>query len=593
MHSDEFFQLQRAVAGRFSLVREIGRGGMGVVFAARDLTLERPVAIKLLPPALASSEELRRRFLREARTAAGLSHPHIVPIHSVEERDGLVYFVMALVEGESLGQRIRRAGPLPVAEAMRVVQETAWALGHAHARGVVHRDVKPDNILLDRDSGRVLVTDFGIAFAPGRDTPVDGVVVGTPSYMSPEQGRGEEPTSQSDLYALGVTAWMAVAGRGPFSGTDATTLLLQHASVPAPSLASARNGLPDTFVRAIDACLAKSPADRWESAEALAVALADERSKTAIVPAPVRAFLREWDGAGGEIGTAGTASVVAGLVSLAIQAAGTHSFNASILAVVYLLIAVLTGGLALERVGRLAMHARRLLRSGYDLRAVAQAMGRELPSRMEEDQAGTPDTARSTTATVAMGGAVSVGAFLLNWSTPDVGPFLPYVIAAVSVIAPTVTVRAAWSYWAKGRNESLWNRLGRGWLGRAIFRLAGVGIPAVATRALDDGEATVIVLGDEARRAFAALPAGQRAALHDVPSLVSQLEGEALRLRAAPPSPATASSRAQVMAALELLRLDLLKAGAAQLPAIELTDAIERVREIGRRVEGIVEAGDP
>ena len=147
-HAPEFFALQSAVAGRYSLVAEIGRGGMGIVFAARDVALDRPVAIKLLPPSLASSDDARRRFLREARTAASLSHPHIVPIHAVEERDGLVFFVMSLVDGESLGARVRRLGPLPPCEAMRVVQEVAWALGHAHARGIVHRDVKPDNILL-------------------------------------------------------------------------------------------------------------------------------------------------------------------------------------------------------------------------------------------------------------------------------------------------------------------------------------------------------------------------------------------------------------------------------------------------------------
>ncbi len=156
MLSEEFVLLQHAVAGRYSVVEEIGRGGMGVVYAARDVALDRPVAIKLLPPALSATEEPRRRFLREARTAASLSHPHIVPIYAVEERDGLVFFVMALVDGESLGQRIRRLGPLPSREALRVVQEVAWALAHAHARGVVHRDVKPDNIVLERDGDRAL-----------------------------------------------------------------------------------------------------------------------------------------------------------------------------------------------------------------------------------------------------------------------------------------------------------------------------------------------------------------------------------------------------------------------------------------------------
>ena len=163
--SPEFLALQQAVLGRYSLDRELGRGGMGIVFLARDVALDRPVAIKLLPPEMAASPRARERFLREARAAARLSHPHIVPVHAVEEHGALVLFVMAYVDGETLGARVRRAGALPAAEVMRVVQEVAWALAHAHAHGVVHRDVKPDNILLERESGRALVADFGIARA--------------------------------------------------------------------------------------------------------------------------------------------------------------------------------------------------------------------------------------------------------------------------------------------------------------------------------------------------------------------------------------------------------------------------------------------
>src|SRR5687768_13948384 len=143
----EFLLLQPVVAGRYSLERELGRGGMGVVFLARDVALERPVALKLLPLSFALDPEPRERFLREARTAAKLSHPNIVPIHAVEERGDVVYFVMTFVDGETLGQRVRRAGPLAASQATRVVQEVAWALAYAHGRGVVHRDIKPDNIL--------------------------------------------------------------------------------------------------------------------------------------------------------------------------------------------------------------------------------------------------------------------------------------------------------------------------------------------------------------------------------------------------------------------------------------------------------------
>src|SRR5690349_8770180 len=198
--STELLSLQEAVAGRYFVERELGRGGMGVVYLARDVALDRLVAIKLLPPSLAASADLRSRFLREARMAAQLSHPHIVPIHAVEEHVGLVFFVMSFVDGETLGERVRRTGPLASSDAMRIMQEVAWALAHAHARGVVHRDVKPDNILLERETGRAMVTDFGIARAAESRTPAGGLVIGTPQYMSPEHARGEPVDGRSDLY---------------------------------------------------------------------------------------------------------------------------------------------------------------------------------------------------------------------------------------------------------------------------------------------------------------------------------------------------------------------------------------------------------
>jgi serine/threonine-protein kinase len=165
--SAEFLDLQAALAGEYSLQRELGRGGMGVVYLARDVQLDRDVAIKVLPTHLARTPAARERFLREARMAAGLSHPHIVPIHRVSEIGGFVFFVMSYVEGETLGERLRRSGPLSAVDATRVMREVAWALAYAHGRGLVHRDVKPDNILLEAGSGRALVTDFGIAHDGG------------------------------------------------------------------------------------------------------------------------------------------------------------------------------------------------------------------------------------------------------------------------------------------------------------------------------------------------------------------------------------------------------------------------------------------
>src|SRR5690606_6390376 len=190
--SGEFLELQAALAGEYSLQRELGRGGMGIVYLARDVQLDRDVAIKVLPSHLADAES-RERFLREARTAAGLSHPHIVPIHRVGEAGGFVFFVMSYVDGETLGERLRTRGPLPPDDASRVLREVAWALAYAHGRGIVHRDVKPDNILLEAGTGRAMVTDFGIAHggAHAADTTAAGRIMGTAHFMSPEQASGE------------------------------------------------------------------------------------------------------------------------------------------------------------------------------------------------------------------------------------------------------------------------------------------------------------------------------------------------------------------------------------------------------------------
>src|SRR5438105_10891582 len=216
--SAEFLDLQAALAGEYSLQRELGRGGMGVVYLARDVQLDRDVALKVLPTHLARTPAARERFIREARMAAGLSHPHIVPIHRVGEAGGFVFFVMSYVEGETLGERLRTRGPLPPAEATRVLREVAWALAYAHGRGIVHRDVKPDNILLEAGTGRALVTDFGIAHGganPGPDTD-SGKIMGTAHFMSPEQAGSGPIDGRSDLYSLGVVGFLAVSGRLPF-----------------------------------------------------------------------------------------------------------------------------------------------------------------------------------------------------------------------------------------------------------------------------------------------------------------------------------------------------------------------------------------
>ncbi len=279
--SDSLAQrLTQALGSSFTLEGEIGRGGMGVVYHARDERLKRQVAVKVLPPELAFREEIRIRFLREAETAARLSHPHIVPIHSVGEGpDGLVYFVMAYVDGESLGARLKRRGRLPPEEARRILMETADALGAGHALGIIHRDVKPDNILLEGSRGRTVLTDFGIAKAltsttgPGTLTAT-GVAIGTPHYMSPEQAAGDrEIDGRSDIYSLGVVGYQMLTGELPFSAPTVPGLLLKQITEQAPYLKDKAPTCPDDLASCVMRSLEKEPEARWPTADALRRAL--------------------------------------------------------------------------------------------------------------------------------------------------------------------------------------------------------------------------------------------------------------------------------------------------------------------------------
>ena len=279
---------ERALTAQYELDQEIGRGGMGIVYRARDRRLKRIVAIKVLPPELAFRGEIRQRFLREAETAAQLSHPNIVPIYSVDEKDGLVYFVMACVEGPTLAKRLHDEGRIPINDTRRILTEVADALSYAHSRGVVHRDIKPDNILLDKDDGRAMVTDFGIARAiqEGADSRLTatGVAIGTPAYMSPEQAAGDrEIDGRSDLYALGVVGYQMLAGRLPFQASSTPSMLMKHISERPQPVTSLRAETPPDLARAVMTLLEKEPAHRFPNAAALSQALHGDASA---MPAP-------------------------------------------------------------------------------------------------------------------------------------------------------------------------------------------------------------------------------------------------------------------------------------------------------------------
>jgi len=261
-----------AVGDHYELREEIGRGGMSVVYGAIDRRLERPVAIKVLPPELAYDPAVRTRFTREAQTSAQLSHAHIIPIYDVGEREGLAFFVMALVTGGNLASLLAHMPRPPIDEVRRLLREICEALAYAHQRGVVHRDIKPDNILIDAESGRAVVTDFGIARAmeAGGRLTATGIAVGTPAYMSPEQAVGErEVDGRSDIYSLGVLGYQMLVGRTPFAGANSMALLLKHITEPPRPVSELRPDAPRALCDAIDRALAKDREDRWPTAAAL------------------------------------------------------------------------------------------------------------------------------------------------------------------------------------------------------------------------------------------------------------------------------------------------------------------------------------
>ena len=266
-----------AIGTQYLVDGEIGRGGSAVVYRGTDLKLGRQVAIKVLPPELAYNDSVRTRFIREAQTAAGLSHPNIVPIYSVDEKDGIVYFVMGLVVGQSVASHLARERTFAIDRTERVLREVADALSYAHSRGVVHRDVKPDNILIERDTGRALVSDFGIARASEGETrlTLTGVAVGTPAYMSPEQALGErELDGRSDVYSLGIVGYHMLVGEQPFKASSAAAMLVKHVSEIPPRVNSKRPDVPAYLAQSIDRAMAKRPEDRWSSASEFRDALA-------------------------------------------------------------------------------------------------------------------------------------------------------------------------------------------------------------------------------------------------------------------------------------------------------------------------------
>ena len=496
--SPEFLALQELLAGRYSIERELGRGGMGIVLLARDVALDRPVAIKLLPPHLAMRPDERDRFLQEARIAAGLAHPNIVPIHVVEAHGDLVFFVMGFVDGETLRERVERAGPLPPRLAVKLLQEVAWALGAAHQRGVIHRDVKPDNIMIERATERAVVTDFGIALGRRSEAAeqAGGLITGTARYMSPEQACGEPVDARSDLYSLGATFFYALTGRAPFEAANVPAIITKHVYEPAPQVQALRPEVPAKLSAVVDRLLRKAPPERFQTADDLARVAGELRGRDFRAPPLLRAFVRN--------------AQVSTMVLLTSVLAGKGM-----------------GIIGAILIFQLVVVARRLLKDGYTFGDIRAALLAERQVQQEE--------------------------------------------------AEVTKQRKLFR-----RMDSLWYRIWAGRAGRAFFWLAGLGLKATARPALPSVDRTELVLGRSALSAYEALPDAERRQARDLPAVVERLEtgAEALRARGD-----TGESLTEAVAALEHLRLALVKRQAGVGSPSDLTLVLERARAIGDHVD--------
>jgi hypothetical protein len=538
-----FLAFQSAVAGRYSLDRELGRGGMGVVYLANEVDLDRPVAIKLLPPERAANQRLKARFLQEARTSAKLSHPNIIPIHAVDEIGGFVFFAMAYVDGETLAERVRVRGPLPPSEAARVLREVAWALAHAHAHGVVHRDVKPDNILLERGTGRALVADFGIAAAEEGAT---GEITGTPEFMSPEQALGKPVDARSDLYAFGVTAYYAVSGRLPFHGRTATEVLAKQVNAMPEPLGGAAGALPRKMARTVERCLAKRPAHRPKSAEDVAEEFGAALEQRRELPVALRAFVKRsarLDGPGVLVYPMLLFSGASGLASL------LHSTTAAL--------GLLIGGMTVVPLGVLVNRARRLLRLGFGHADLDPAFKAEIERGREEravDSGVGPSPSERALRLVSAAGWLTFGgalAFGLNdrWVFSGLAIWLMTLGAVAGfggVLGTLVLLQRR-----RDVDAEFYARLWSGPLGRLLFRAARLVTPQRQLAASVTHRPTELSIGMAAQQLYEDLPRETRQQLGDLPEIIHRLEGDAQRLRGRHEALAEAAARAAREEAVE------------------------------------------
>ncbi|MFC1575894.1 protein kinase [Gemmatimonadota bacterium] len=636
----EFLALQEALVGRYSLERELGRGGMGVVYLAHEVRLDRPVALKLLPTQLATQPVFRERFLQEARTAAKLSHPNIVPIHAVDEVDDFVFFAMAFVEGESLGQRIRERGPVRPAEAARILREVAWALSYAHLQGIVHRDIKPDNILLEAAGGRALVTDFGIARAE-ESQGLTGVteILGTAEFMSPEQASGEPVDARSDLYALGVVGHYMLSGKLPIQGSSVAATLAKQLTQEAPALATVAPGVPENLSQAIDRCLSKDPAERFPDGEELAGALSRALELRRDVPVALRVFAEQNQESSTAI--AGTGLIAGFMVMAHIAWVVTGNRPPPLIEGV---IALGTLVLAATPLFILTQRTRRLLRSGHGYDELVRALKSDIDLRREDlafQEHGEPNWIdRWAIRTLVGGYSVSLVLALLLIFFPSIGEAVGQVglsalfvlFGAGGVIGGAAGLTAAVRHQIRGVVPGVrWLKFWKSRVGKWLFRLAGINLDRISSTGAAYGP-TEMALSIAADRLFDKLPKDVQKSFSELPDVVQTLEQDADRIRSRikeldaliaqidseealgrsariAASPGVADKRgsladdlrnardaadarlSEVVAALETIRLELLRLHAGAGSVESMTADLTSARELSEDIEHLLEGG--
>jgi hypothetical protein len=564
--SPTFLALQGALAGRYALERELGRGGMGIVYLARDLSLDRPVAIKLLPPTLAGIPRLRERFLREARTAARLSHPNIVPIHSVEEHGEFVLFVMGYIDGETLADRIARRGPLAAEPATRLLQEVAWALAYAHQHGVIHRDIKPENILLERAGGRALVSDFGIAHVETAEAEAgSGEVVGTVRYMSPEQQAGRTVDRRSDIYSLGVTAGRALEGR---------------------------RDVPPRLAAIIEKCVALAPEDRFPDAETLAGVLGGMLARRSAVPEQVARFVDALKTLRLEVSSYLAIVLVLGLETLVLMEWGGALFINILVYSIFIMVG-LFGLRGSQMVGR----GRSLLGKGYTMADVRAALLRPEETPDEDDREPVRMVVQVRGEHRVLGWSARVLAAgvllwiwriaLLWWSGRERGPLIDGILFALFTLVPIVIVRGALTKVLQPGKTGWWSRFWWSVLEKKLLWMAGArgknARPAVAN------EPTEMALAAGANELFEAMPQAIQDRFSEVPRVLERLETQATRLRGSG-ADLDGERLASTLAAMEHLRLDLLRLKAGSGTQHDLTADLDAARQVGERIESLLDA---